>query len=295
MLGTTSTDAECLTSTRQRSSSLCTTDDSSARLDMHPIATKADPARLGLLDLPIELRLHIFELYCLPFDRGNTEPEPIRDENMFIYHVRPRSGELHYGGLLNPQLVCHQLRHEFMDAWTTCTTFDLPYQSIEWPWSRPREKPEDLVRDKTIGRLYFVLRDWLEEVPKDMRHRLRRLRLAFVTPIHTWSTGWRDPDCLLEMKGVMIARLMERLDVHPQLRIEVEVGVEKYCCGNHYWPYKEWMRFELKQRSPEQVREDGGDEWACVEEERRKTETRWNSETRYCQKQEIRESLATVV
>lgn len=264
---------------------------------MHLTATKADPTRLGLLDLPIELRLHIFELYCLPFDRGNTEPEPVVDMHHagLIYHIRPRSVELHHGELLNPQLVCHQLRHEFMDAWATSTTFDLPQQWIKWPWSWSREEPRDSDRDDTIRQVYFVLRDWLEGVPNDMRHRLRHLRLAFVTPKNRWRTGPGSPDCLLDIKGVTVARLMERLDVHPQLRIEVEIGVEKQCCDSHRWPYKEWMRFELRQRSLEEVREEGGEEWACVEEERRKTETRWNSETRYCQKQELRESLATVV
>ena len=274
---------------------------------MHPTAVKADPARLGLFDLPTELRIHIFELYCLSFSEGSdAELEPIWDMqgsrgiyhmqgSRGIYHIRPRSGGLHHAALLKPQLVCRQLRHEFMDAWATCTTFDLPQQWIDWPWSRPREEPEVLARDETIRQLYFVIRDWLEGVPNNMRHRLRRLRLAFATPQCSWGTGLRSAECLLNIKGALVARLMERLEVHHQLRLEVEIGVEKYCCANHHWPYKDWMRFKLKQRSPEEVREEGGDEWACVEEQRRMTEPRWKAKTRFCHERALREGLVAIL
>lgn len=280
VLGTTSTDMECLNSTCQRSSSVFTTGDNSARLDMHPVASKADPTRLGLFDLPTELRVRILELYCLSFGSRNTEPEPFRGR---------QTRELPHAALLKPQLVCHQLRHEFMDVWATSTTFDLPLQWIQWPWSRKREEPEELARDKTIQQLYLVVRDWLEGMPNNLRHRLRRLRLAFVTPKTSWGTGLRTTECLLEMKGVIIARLMERLDVHQQLRIEVGIGVEKYCCATHRWLYKEVVQFELKQRSAGEVQEKGGDEWVCVEEQRRKTETR------YCRDRTLRENLITIV
>lgn len=238
---------------------------SPARLDTHPIAIKADPTGLGLFDLPTELRVHILGLYCLSFGRMDAESEPPGD--------RPSSG-LPHAALLKPQLVCHQLRHEFMDAWATCTTFNLPHQWLHWTWSRGYAEPEEVARDETIQQLYFVIRDWLEDVPKDMRHRMRHLRLSFIATRYSWGSGQRASECLLGMKGEILARLMERLDVHEQLRIEVEFGIEKHCCANHYHWYWEVARFELKQGRPKEVQERGGDEWVCVEEQRRKIERR---------------------
>lgn len=174
-----------------------------------------DSKKVGFLDLPGELRWYIYELYCSSITKSTAESSPSgqkqRDE--------------HNQDILKPQLLCHQLRDEYLDAWAGVAIIELPSQTTEW-LPTGNVFTHRLDPSGQIQHLYTMIRDWLAKVPSNIRHRLRHLRVTYYRAL----SGYRQ-DRAATMQFLWeeaLHKLMERLDdVHVHISVEVHVLIPR--------------------------------------------------------------------
>ena len=187
----------------------------------HKGATRQDESKLSFFDLPAEIRITIYELYCqsllahfnLPDDRL-----PVGAPDVWPEYSRL---------LLKSQLLCHQLRDELLPVWARYTTFVL-------------ERQYDLNRLENLNDVWFHVRDFLGWMDPVARQEVRTVRVCCVssrdrigqesrtTPFRPVFHGMLQQSIFGESTGDYLAAVGERLsDVHEDLVIQVEIKGEE--------------------------------------------------------------------
>ena len=227
-------------------------------------SAKRDPAKIGFFDLPAELRLQIYELYCNGYVR--TQQYKMCFHPGCEMHKRATVKWESYATFTRTlPLLCHQFRQEVP---VTAGTFLFELSFPGHKRNRGEYTNRPLCNRPEIQDLWSQVRAFLDKVGPLAREHVRQIKVACETtgagPYTASGDGGTFAVGLLRgLSGERISRLFERLsDVHPDLKIEVEIGCNKGYPHGSVEVKKSWI---LRQQTPEAVRTSGLSDWTCVE------------------------------
>ena len=227
-----------------------------------PIRSKRrDQCTVGFFDLPAEIRLAIYELYC-----ELIAPIPWRkrchlDSWAIPYDSFARTTWENYSQhLIKAQLLCRQFRQEFVPTWASVSVFQLHIPP-------PAEYPT-ICKLPNLSLAWLKVRDFLKEIDPLARPHVQHIKICCESYVFRCQRK-RDTAhfCRQHMAilgrgtGEELQHRFERFsDVNPELKIEFEL----ICIQNRYTYMAAKRSYTLQHQSPETVKRTGSPDWLCT-------------------------------
>lgn len=232
-------------------------------------ARKRRPDKPGFFDLPAELRLEIYELYCIlaartpqslqdntPADMVCIPTQPIipgRLSTLQGYKILKPS--CYWPFILKPQLICRQFSEEYLATASSVIVFEITNKWLQGPvkYHGPLSKiPE-------IKYIWTQTRDFLANLPTLARQQVRHIKFVCEITIFHAEDNDRYKPWAGRMGGDQLEALFECLsDVRGDFTVEIElVGMTMWADGQRVK-----KNYILRQRRP--VRGQDSD-WVCEE------------------------------
>lgn len=256
-LGTTASEDD----ERQDPGPLLNTDDLSTWTNATPLSQtsteRQDHTKAGFFDLPVELRLPIYELYCDSVGRTAVVSDggPLHKP----YYEFRSSVPWNCAAYVLPRHISRQFQEEFLQIWASVTTFELFI-----PRSSTGRLLHFQLRDLDV--FWFQARDFLHRVGALARRHVRSFRIIHETEVNHCRACLSNCLCLRLMeqlrhdtRSVLQAKFERLSDVHPDLKIEVELV--RVQSRSPSWAMKHV--YTLRQTPVEAIRETRCSEWQC--------------------------------
>ena len=198
-----------------------------SKAQIHPLfAQKRESSMPGFFDLPPEIRMAIYEIYC----QDISSQSELSDKRLPVTLLNVQSN--YYGQLIRPQLLCHQLREELLTAWAQRTTFVVSYFFRHWVSNLTGK--EVCTKQLYQTKPWIQIRNLLDRINPLARRHVRKIRLTYVWKMRSgWpddrlASVWSRQTSIIDVPNVRNNKRMfeqlERLeDVHENLEIELEI------------------------------------------------------------------------
>ena len=191
---------------------------------------RQDRSRAGFFDLPAELRLRIYELFC-DLIAPIWQRSDIRTDQDTLILPYDEASKAHWNryeqDLVKAKLICRQFRQEFIPLWATVSIFEIRRPP-------PNGHADHLIRFRkpSLDSLWFTVRDFLNEVGPLARPYVRNVKIrcdSYVPPFVSCGTHWaclcsKHEAILRHTTGIRLQdSFTDLLDVPRDLKIDVEL------------------------------------------------------------------------